>query len=184
MNLSGGNRHHRQQQPGFPLSSVSLLTVVRAPFHLTQNSLVRAFSNFKVSTSNASPSCALPGSPGCLGTEQMPPLRSHHCQAFGGTKQKSSHECFLPEETVLSILQIDRPERGLTAQPSAEPSCFREGRSLVYRGWGTIGDDVYVNDCHCVGRLRPNFQYPGPQRTGNPNDPWFIDRSTGMTGAV
>ena len=40
-------------------------------------------------------------------------------------KQQSSHECFLPEETVLSVLQIDLPERKLTAQTSAVLLYFR-----------------------------------------------------------
>jgi len=60
-------------------------------------------------------------------------------------KQNSSYKCFVPEETVLSILQIDRPERKLTAQTSTEPLYFREGRTFVSCGCGTIGGDVYVH---------------------------------------
>ena len=113
---------------------------------------------------------SFPGRRNCFATERThgpPPLRSHHCQASGCTKQKSSHECFLPEETVLSVLQIDRPERKLSAQTSTEPLCFREADlSYVYCGWGTITGDVYVNDRRDFGRLRSEFPIPRTPEDG------------------
>jgi len=137
-----------------------------------QTFLVRAVLSFKVLGRRGSRlhRVSFPGRRGCSDTKQT--LRSHHCQALGIAKQKSSHECSLPEETVLSVLQIDRPERKLTTQTPAKSLCFREGRSFEHLlRLGTIGHDVHVNSGHYAGRLKPEFPIPRTQRTGNSNDP-------------
>ena len=104
----------------------------------------------------------------CFGTEQRPlPLRSHHCQAFESKKQKSS----FPRRRCYRFCKlIDRGRKGGSPRerPLVQNHCIfgRADPSYSYCGWGNIGGDVYINDHHCVGRLRSEFPIPRTPEEG------------------